>query len=391
MKKLAIIVTHPIQYNVPVFQLLAQNCHLKVFYTWGKEGVQKKYDPDFKKFFEWDIPLLEGYNYELLENIASQPGSHHGKGINNPAIIEKVLDFNPDAILVYGWIYQSHLKVMRFFKGKVPIWFRGDSTLLDSSKGIKSLLKKIYLRWIYKDVDLGFYVGQHNKAYFNRYGLKDQHLVFAPHAIDNDRFAEDRQDEVDLLRKELAIENEDILILFAGKLEPKKNPALLLETFIKLNNEPSPKNKVHLLFVGNGILEQELKMRVESTKSKNVHFIDFQNQTKMPVFYQACDIFCLPSAGPGETWGLAINEAMAAGKAIIASNKAGGAIDLVKDGFNGYVFTSNDMEELKYKLSLLITQPTLLKSFGEQSRAIINHWSFKQQVNQIIKTLNATD
>lgn len=389
MKKLAIIVTHPIQYNVPVFQLLAQNCHLKVFYTWGKQGVQKKYDPDFKKTFEWDIPLLEGYEYELLENIALQPGSHHGKGINNPAIIERVLDFKPDAILVYGWIYQSHLKVMRFFKGKAPLWFRGDSTLLDNTKGIKSLLKKFYLRWIYKDVDLAFYVGQNNKAYFHHYGLKEQQLVFAPHAIDNDRFAEDRQKEVNLLRKELAVDDKDILILFAGKLEPKKNPALLLEVFIKLSSDSN--NKIHLLFVGNGILEQELKLRVESTKSKNVHFIDFQNQTKMPIFYQACDIFCLPSAGPGETWGLAINEAMAAGKAIIASDKAGGTVDLVKEGVNGYVFVSNDMEELTDKLSTLITHPTLIRSFGEQSRAIISRWSFKQQANQIIKTLNATD
>ncbi len=391
MKKLAIIVTHPIQYNVPVFQQLAQSCQLKVFYTWGEEGVQKKYDPDFKKTFEWDIPLLEGYSYELLENIASQPGSHHGKGINNPAIIERILDFKPDAILVYGWIYQSHLKVMRFFKGKTPVWFRGDSTLLDNPKGIKSLLKRFYLRWIYKDVDLGFYVGQHNKAYFNRYGLKDQQLIFAPHAVDNDRFAEDRQYEVGLLRKELAIENEDVLILFAGKLEPKKNPALLLDAFIKLNDQPHAKNKIHLLFVGNGILEEELKLKAESMKSKNVHFIDFQNQTKMPIFYQACNIFCLPSAGPAETWGLAINEAMAAGKAIIASDKAGGAIDLVKNGFNGYIFASNDVEGLKDKLSLLITQPNLLKSFGDQSRAIIKNWSFKQQVDQIVKTLNATD
>ncbi|RZK24029.1 MAG: glycosyltransferase, partial [Flavobacterium sp.] len=112
---------------------------------------------------------------------------------------------------------------------------------------------------------------------------------------------------------------------------------------------------------------------------------------QMPVVYQACDIFCLPSQGPGETWGLAINEAMAAGKAIVASDKVGCAVDLVKDGINGYVFKSNDLESLKEKLALMIQQPQSIDDFGKISQKIIQDWSFEFQVAQFIKTLNATN
>ena len=72
-RRLAIITSHPIQYNVPLFALIAQepNIELMVFYTWGEKSLGAKYDPDFKKKIEWDIPLLEGYNYKFIKNKSS--------------------------------------------------------------------------------------------------------------------------------------------------------------------------------------------------------------------------------------------------------------------------------------------------------------------------------
>lgn len=49
----------------------------------------------------------------------------------------------------------------------------------------------------------------------------------------------------------------------------------------------------------------------------------------MPVLYRLASFYVLPSTGPGETWGLALNESLASGTPIIASNKCGGAIDLI--------------------------------------------------------------
>lgn len=122
-KKLAIISTHPIQYYAPVFQLLAKRMNIKVFYTAGNSSL-KKYDIGFKQKIEWDIPLLEGYEYEFLENSAKNKGSHHFNGIINPNAISKLKNFHPDAILIYGWAYKSHLKIIRYFKNKIPVYFR---------------------------------------------------------------------------------------------------------------------------------------------------------------------------------------------------------------------------------------------------------------------------
>lgn len=385
MQKLAIIITHPIQYYAPVFKLLheRQNISIRVFYTWG-EAAQQKFDPGFGKKINWDIPLLEGYPYRWLQNIARDPGSHHSKGIDNPNLIEEVGSWQPNAVLVYGWFYKSHLKALRYFKNKIPVFFRGDSTLLDDNGGIKSALRRLFLKWVYSHVDYALYTGTNNRAYFKKFGLKDVQLIFAPHAVDNERFAIAKPNETLAVREEMGVKPNEKLVLFAGKLEAKKAPALLLRAFAELNIPGT-----HLLFTGNGILEAELKKQAELYK--NIHFLDFQNQLRMPVVYQACDLFCLPSRGPGETWGLAVNEAMACGKAVLISDKVGAGTDLVKEGENGSIFKATSLGDLKCKLSALLqTDKTTLFTMGQRSAHIIANWSFTKQVEVIEQiTINA--
>ena len=70
MIKLAIISTHPIQYNAPFFKLLSQRGKvvIKIFYTWSQSEAGSKYDPGFGKEIIWDIPLLDGYDYCFVNN-----------------------------------------------------------------------------------------------------------------------------------------------------------------------------------------------------------------------------------------------------------------------------------------------------------------------------------
>jgi glycosyltransferase involved in cell wall biosynthesis len=383
--RLAIITTHPIQYYAPVFKLLheKQQVDIKVFYTWG-ESAQQKFDPGFGKTISWDVPLTDGYPYEWVENTSADPGSHHFKGIVNPGLITQIKGWQADAILVYGWAYDSHLKVIRHFKNKLPVYFRGDSTLLDAQKGLKALLRPVFLKWVYHHITHAFYVGSNNKAYFKKYGLNARQLSFAPHAIDNDRFGVHRTVEANKLRQSLGINPAETLILFAGKLEEKKSPQLLLDAFLTLNMP-----NTHLLFVGNGDLEVSLK--TNAGKKNNVHFIDFHNQSLMPVVYQACDLFCLPSKGPGETWGLAVNEAMAAGKPVLVSDKCGCAVDLVVPGLTGEIFEAGSLTDMSTKLSELIFNKTTLKVLGQNAKNKIAAWSFTNQTDAILNILRNSD
>ena len=384
MKRIAVIVSHPIQYNSPVFKLLAasEGILLKVFYTWG-QAQGEKFDPGFGKNIAWDIPMLEGYEYEFMENTAKDPGSHHFRGIINPGLIRSVSAWHPDGVIVYGWNFQSHLSALRYFKGKVPVLFRGDSTLLDERPGIKRSMRKTFLRWVYGHVDYALYTGTRNKEYFIRHGLQEDQLIFAPHAIDNARFAgtgDQYSKEAGKWRHQLGIGAGDRVVLFAGKLEPKKNPFFLLELAARI---PDPRLK--FLVTGNGILEKALKEK--ALADPRFLFLDFQNQQQMPLVYRLGDVFILPSSGPGETWGLAVNEAMACGLAVMVSDKAGCAIDLVREGENGMIIRGGDPGPAAGFLRSALEDRNLLQVMGAHSRTLIQPFNNGQYVRAVLEIM----
>ncbi len=128
MKRLAVVTTHPVQYHVPwLIRLAEKGVELKVFYTWEQARNGNVYDPGFGRKIQWDIPLLQGYNYQFVKNIAPRPGTHHFLGIINPGLNEAIESWNPDCLLVFGWNFTSHLRVLIHFHKKIPILFRGDS------------------------------------------------------------------------------------------------------------------------------------------------------------------------------------------------------------------------------------------------------------------------
>jgi len=107
----------------------------------------------------------------------------------------------------------------------------------------------------------------------------------------------------------------------------------------------------------------------------------------MPVVYKLGDIFCLTSQGPGETWGLAVNEAMACGKAVIVSDRCGCATDLVKSGNNGFIFEYNNIADLTEKIQYFIDHKAEIGKMGQAGLDIIQNWSFLSIVTAIEATV----
>lgn len=380
---MAIVTTHPIQYNAPLFKELAKVVDLKVFYTWSQANGTI-YDPGFDTERKWDVPLLDGYVFEFIENIAKAPGSHHFKGIDNPTLIKKIGEFSPEAILIFGWSFKSHLKLIRCFSKSGKIIFRGDSTLLDESQGIslKKILRRIFLTWVYTHIDVALYTGTANKAYFTKHGVGQKKMVFAPHSIDNGRYSPNDANRLaaSKMRDQLSIKASDLVYLFAAKLEKKKDPLLLTNAFKRVGHP-----NVHLVIVGSGELEQAARMA--TANNRRVHFLPFQNQSIMPVIYALADVFILPSKGPGETWGLAVNEAMASGKAVIVSDKCGCAQDLVHNGENGFIFESGSENDLLEKMNL-IENKGFAEKMGRISLKIIEDWNYNAVCLAIQHILN---
>ncbi len=375
--RLAIITTHPIQYNAPWFRLLNESHVIqpKVFYTLSQANQKAIYDPGFGKTIEWDIPLLEGYEYEFVPNVSAKPGTRSFLGIVNPELIARVNTWAPDFLLVFGWNFKSHLELMRSFRGKIPILFRGDSTLLDEKPGIRTLTRRLALKWVFRNIDYALAVGTNNKDYFLKHGLREAQIRIAHHSVDTHRF-ETGEDTLAIqdFRKAAGADENDFLILYAGKFEKKKAPGFIIGLARSLRSEPG----IKFLMVGNGALEPELKKAAGN--DLNIVFLPFQNQGSMPSLYKSADLFILPSIGPGETWGLAVNEAMACRLPVIATDKVGGAIDLIEQHRNGIVISPGDVTAARDYILKLKRDPVERKTAGNYSYSLIRKFDMRQIV-----------
>jgi len=382
--RLAIVSTHPIQYYAPFFRQLSarEGLDIQVFYGW--EGPSTgDYDPGFDEEVTWDIPLLDGYPHTFLENESSDPGTHHFRGLVTPDLVPSIEAWGADAVLVYGWNYWSHLAALRHFHGRVPVLFRGDSTLLDETPGPRRWARRLALRWVYRHVDRALYVGQNSRAYFEAHGLSEDQLTWVPHAVDNTRFADaaDAEEKARRWRDEVGIPDEAPVILFAGKLGEKKAPDVLLDAFLQLENE-----EAHLAVVGSGPMEEAL--REEADGHPRVHFLGFQNQSRMPVVYRLGDVFVLPSRGPGETWGLAVNEAMACRRPVVVTEKVGCAPDLV-DEANGRVVPPEEAGALVDALDDLLADRDRLRAMGRRSAERIQYWSIPAAADRTVDAVRS--
>jgi glycosyltransferase involved in cell wall biosynthesis len=138
--------------------------------------------------------------------------------------------------------------------------------------------------------------------------------------------------------------------------------------------------------VGNG--ELDVALRDKYRNIPGIHFIDFQNQRLMPAIYELADVFVLPSIGPGETWGLAVNEAMANGKAVIVSDKCGCAADLVMNGINGYIFRAGDLNDLTKVLKRMNEHRDSIEAMKKESKIIIGGFTIEKVAETIERVVN---
>jgi glycosyltransferase involved in cell wall biosynthesis len=384
MTRLAIIVSHPIQYYVPLYRRLARrdDLEIKVFFTWHA-GAAAQWDRGFGKSFAWDIPLTDGYEFEFVRNTARDPGTHRFWGLRNPELVQRVLAWKPDAVHVTGYAWCSHLRALpAFARAGVPVLFRGDSHLLDGrGPWWRSQLKRLVLRKVFSWPAAFLCVGQANKSYYRAFGVSDAKLFDCPHSVEIDRFAEPEatleQQATEWLR-ELGIDDRQRVLLFAGKFEDKKRPLPLMRAFLK-----SQQNRTVLLLVGDGRFDQEVR-DLAARDPERFRVLPFQNQSRMPLVYRLADMLVLPSAY-GETWGLAVNEAMACGRAALVSDRVGCHQDVVRPGENGEVFAADDWGDFRHKLASLegIDWPARRQEIQSWAK----NWSIERTEQTVVKCL----
>lgn len=343
---LAILTTHPIQYQVPLWQALARESRVP-FEVWylADHGTRVSFDRGFGRSFSWDLDTLSGYAHRFLR-VNEQPDVSRFRGVRLRESFTGLLEKHQVRVLwVNGWQVQAYWEaVWRAHASGVKVWLRAESNDLAEVPVWKRPLKRLLLSRFFARVDDFLYIGSANRRLYEKYGVDEPRLHESPYAVDHARFARQADSLRPLraaLRESWRIPADAFCILFVGKFVPKKHAMHVIEAAGLLSQKERGR-KVHLLMVGAGELGPQLRaachveydaeephaVRGPGVSGPAASFTGFLNQQDISKAYVAADCLVLPSDAR-ETWGLVVNEAMASGTPAIVSNRCGCAEDLI--------------------------------------------------------------
>lgn len=376
--RLGILVSHPIQYYATWFRTLAKETDLCVCYAHQQTASQQA-EAGFGVPFEWDIDLLSGYRHIFLQNISKRPSVNHFMGCDTPDIARQIASEKFDVFIVTGWYLKSFWQAIRACrKHNIPVLVRGDSQLLTPQSKWKSICKKTIFKYMLNQFDGFLVVGKRYKEYLHYYGVKSDKMFSAPHCVDNEwfsSFATSIRPERIKIRAMLGAKETDGILLFVGKLIPKKRPQDLLEALRLLKDRNI---NVVGVFVGSGEMQSQLR-QTAINYGVEARFEGFKNQTELPQYYVAADVLVLPSDG-GETWGLVVNEAMACGLPAIVSDAVGCSPDLIEEGITGFSYQLGNIKELAERIEHILAMLRYKNTFDVAIKSKMDAYSIKALV-----------
>jgi glycosyltransferase involved in cell wall biosynthesis len=339
--RLGIVVTHPIQYQVPLFRHLAAHSSVEplVFFL-SEHGLAESYDPGFGRAVKYDVPLLGGYEYRIVHNRSPKPAVGTSWGVFNPSLPTVIRRSHVDALLVHGYSHISHwLAYATAVYSGTPYLLRGESRPDQGVvHGAKMMAKRALIQPLVRHAGACLAVGEENRKFYSSYGAPSDRIFLAPYSVDTDLFSMagviGRARRTSMLES-LGLHPENPLVLFAAKLQSRKRP---LDVVMAMDQLERPAN---LVVIGDGPLRADIE-RLTSGRPW-MRALGFVNQRKIAEWYGAADLFVLPS--DREPWGLAVNEAMAAGAVPLVSDNVGCAPDLVTRDV-GWVYATGDVDAL---------------------------------------------
>ncbi len=383
--RLTVVMTHAVQYYAPWFRHIAAHCpEIDLTVLYATQPTPEQQGIGFGRSFQWDVPLTEGYRCRVLRS--AQPGESVGSnrfwGLDVPEIGAAIRESRPDVALIPGWHSITLLRALWACRRQgIPVLYRGDTNLGIGPTGWRRSLWGLRTRVLLRAFDGYLSVGQRASEYLRRFGVSDSRIWRAPHCVDNEFFARSAAPHQTLqgraaARAAWSLDARDFIVLFTGKLEPKKRPLDLIQAMAHLRSNG------RLLMVGAGELETACR---EEAARLGVHAVwaGFLNQRQLGRAYAAADCLALPSDW-GETWGLVVNEAMATGLPCVVSDRVGCAPDLVTPE-TGEVFRTGDVCALGAALDRVREKSRAGHNWSAACRARAAEFSFSRASDGLIE------
>lgn len=255
--------------------------------------------------------------------------------------IKRLLEKHDFNLINAHWVFPDGVAAVRIArKLKLPIMITAHGCDINLYSTYR--LRRIQIRYALQKSDKMSVVSSALKEKAITLGISEQKLRVIPNGVDLDLFAPMDQASC---RGQLGLPLDARIILFVGALDPVKGLKYLLEAIAQIYN--SHKDLL-VAIVGDGPLRQALTQKTQELGLMNkVTFYGAMPHDKIPLWMNACDLFCLPSLREG--WPCVLMEVLACGKPVVAS-RVGGVPEIVTEK-NGYMINAQDVTQLAQGLT----------------------------------------
>lgn len=362
--RLAVVVSHPIQYFAPLYRALAASgeVDLKVLYC-SRIGLDRFHDPGMGVELAWDMDLLGGYSSEFLPE-ASSIRTIGWRELDNPSMTAALDAFRPDAVVMHGYARKSLMRALLWCgRKRVPAMLISDSTTGVGRGGLRQTVKRALLPHLLGRYAAILTMSERSDDYFAAYGVPRDRLLRVPIMID-ERFwsaRSDRQRRRAAVRAELSLAEHDLVLAYVGKIYDTKRVGDLLAAAARIGSD-----RAKLLIVGDGELRPTLEAEARAL-GLDVRFTGFVNMSHIADYYASADVLVHPAEL--EQFGMVAIEAAIVGLPMILSDHVGavGATSIARPGENALVYPCGDVDALAAAIRRLLDEPETRAAMAKAS------------------------
>lgn len=385
MKKrysLGILQSHPTQFDGPLFRVIANqpDIDLTVYY-FSRGAAIPSYDRELNRHSGWDHDITSGYRYLILSNSRLK---------RLRELWGMCVDNHHDLLVIAGYNFPITLGAAMLSRVVgTRTGLRADSVVIHSPISPLLMAKNLLLRLLLHLYKTGHPTGTLARRRMNHYGIANDALFVFPYAVDHDYL----RNRLDLfipnklaLRHAMGIQADDFVVLGIAKFVEREDPLTLVRAYRKVcQSYPN----VHLILVGDGILNVEIRDLVSRSNLRGVHLPGYIDYSDLPKYFALADVFVHPAVR--EPWGVSVNEAMVCGLPVIAADSVGAGVDLIEPGQTGAVFAASNSDALAHEIEHLVRDPDLTRIMGSRARAVVENWGYQRTLSELRKALDHGD
>lgn len=362
--KVLFLTNVPSPYRVAFFNELGKLCDLTVLF---EKDTSDERDESWRQ-----------YAFQTFKGIVLKGRSVRVDAAFCPDVLKHVRDRSYDEIICTNVASPTGMLAILYMKlSGISYWIEGDGAFAKSGKGLKEAVKRFFI----SGAKGYFSTSAEHDRYYLTYGAKAERICRYPFTslYEKDILPNvpDAQEKADI-RKQLGIEEQKV-VLAVGRFVTGKGFDVLLRAAGNLPRE------IGFYFVGGTATEEYLTLKEELQLQKNVHFVGFCMKDQLSRYFKAADVFVLPTRG--DVWGLVINEAMAHGLPVISTERCIAALELIREGENGYIIPVDDRAAMEKGIRSLLDDPELCRRGAEVSLSVVAKYTIERMASEHLRIM----